>query len=232
VDEQLYLYIEEGDALEVLGDISKPPKTGGSGGVAATPGRAGTTTPAWRGGVNARGLLGPSPSAGALRTSAYSPYHAKTPGGVAAVNGVAGGGGSVFGQPVGGGGGGGGSYSFPATASVPFTPISEAMASASWLHTIVAPTTPIGQRRSGGGAGSSGGAGASPGGSVGDGVAAAAANIEAMKRLVTRLSRFVSGDVAQKLMDVVQTLAGKTSAALREDAFLAGPCNRSLFSST
>ena len=35
-----------------------------------------------------------------------------------------------------------------------------------------------------------------------------------------RLKRFVSDDVAKKLMDLVHNLAGKTSAALREDAFL------------
>ena len=73
-----------------------------------------------------------------------------------------------------------------AAAPVPFTPVSEAMASASWLHGIVS--------ASGGGASS--------------------------LPPASRLERFLGAESAAKLVETVHGLAGKTSAALREDAFL------------
>jgi retinoblastoma-like protein 1 len=66
------------------------------------------------------------------------------------------------------------------------------MASASWLHAIVAPPSPNGTPKPG----------------------------TIVLTPTQRLKRFVSEDVAKKLMDLVHNLAGKTSAALREDAFL------------
>ena len=158
LDERLYLTYnveEEADALAVLGDTSKAPAAGGSGGVAATPGRPGFATP-WR-----RGPLSPSRLPSRLANHPYSPLAT-----------------SGRGPSLRGGG------SKHDTPEVPFTPIFEAMNSASWLQTIVSPAT-------GGG-----------------------------KDPVERLSRFVSPDVAKKVMDNVHTLSGKTSAALRADAFL------------
>ena len=192
LDERLYLPVdgtEEADSLAVLGDIKKPATTGGSGGVAATPGPGknldgnnvggGVPGTPWRLTGAARSLLGQSPAR--LGTPYASAGGAPTPGGTgsthAANNGTRGGGGVVAGRTPG---------------AVPFTPISEAMASASWLHAIVAPPSPNGTPKPG----------------------------TIVLTPTQRLKRFVSEDVAKKLMDLVHNLAGKTSAALREDAFL------------
>ena len=192
LDERLYLPVdgtEEADSLAVLGDIKKPATTGGSGGVAATPGPGknldgnnvggGVPGTPWRLTGAARSLLGQSPAR--LGTPYASAGGAPTPGGTgsthAANNGTFGGGGVVAGRTPG---------------AVPFTPISEAMASASWLHAIVAPPSPNGTPKPG----------------------------TIVLTPTQRLKRFVSDDVAKKLMDLVHTLAGRTSAALREDAFL------------
>ena len=77
---------------------------------------------------------------------------------------------------------------------MPFTPISEAMASAAWLHTIVSSSSTA----------------------ASDGTPRGKKKPEPAERL----ARFVSVEVAEKLMKSVHALAGKTSAALREDAFL------------
>ena len=173
LDERLYLALdgdEEAEALRVLGDVSKPARAGGSGGVAATPGpgmaHVGTATP-WRGAGTMRGILGPSPARLGSK-AAYSPYSTLKPGEV---------------RPSGRGG-----------SFVPFTPISEAMASAAWLHTIVSSSSTA----------------------ASDGTPRGKKKPEPAERL----ARFVSVEVAEKLMKSVHALAGKTSAALREDAFL------------
>ena len=173
LDERLYLALdgdEEAEALRVLGDVSKPARAGGSGGVAATPGpgmgHVGAATP-WRGAGTMRGILGPSPARLGSK-AAYSPYSTRKPGDV---------------PPSGRGG-----------SFVPFTPISEAMASAAWLHTIVSSSSTA----------------------ASDGTPRGKKKPEPAERL----ARFVSVEVAEKLMKSVHALAGKTSAALREDAFL------------
>ena len=196
LDERLYLPTDaatEADSLRVLGDIKKPASVGGSGGVAATPGPGknldgvhGGTQPGgvpgtpWRLTSAARSLLtGRSP---ARLGTPYAPGSARAPGGTgstaAANSGV---------------GGGGGATAGPRTPAVPFTPISEAMASAAWLHAIVAPPSPNGTPKR---------------------------PTSGQMEPTQRLARFVSEEVAKKLMDSVHNLAGKTSAALREDAFL------------
>ena len=196
LDERLYIPTDaetEADSLRVLGDIKKPAAVGGSGGVAATPGPGknldgvlgGTHPPGgvpgtpWRLTSAARSLLtGRSPA------RLGTPYRAGVPGGTGST--------AAANNGVGGGGGGGAMTAGPRTPAVPFTPISEAMASASWLHAIVAPPSPNGTPKR-------------PSGQM---------------EPTQRLTRFVSEEVAKKLMDSVHNLAGKTSAALREDAFL------------
>lgn len=197
LDERLYLPTDaetEADSLRVLGDIKKPAAVGGSGGVAATPGPGknldgvhGGTQPGgvpgtpWRLTSAARSLLtGRSPAR--LGTPYGAPGSARLPGGTGSTA-AANGGGVV---------GGGQTTAGPRTPAVPFTPISEAMASAAWLHAIVAPPSPNGTPKR-------------PSGQL---------------EPTQRLARFVSDEVAKKLMDSVHNLAGKTSAALREDAFL------------
>ena len=188
LDEQLYLAndaYEESAATKVLGDTSKAPKTGGSGGVAATPGPGGVVaaTP-WRGAGAVSSLLGPSPMRLGAGVGA-TPFRGGAGGGGGGGGSIPGGGASGLG---GIGGVPGGRISGP--GAVPFTPISEAMASASWLHGVVSPRKRLN-----------------------------ASGADAHDPVV-RLSRFVSVDVAKKLMASVTVLAGKTSAALREDAFL------------
>lgn len=120
-------------------------------------------------------VLGASPARLGSK-AAYSPYPASRLGGGVAL--ASAGGPSV--APM----------KSPTTAgrvSVPFTPVSEAMASASWLHGIVAPTSPSGV---------------------------------VMPSPATRLERFLGKEASTKLVATVHGLAGKTSAALTEDAFL------------
>ena len=202
LDETLYLPLdadEERDALAVLGDVSKPVTAGVRGGVAATPGPgaglilgAGAAQTPWRGASTMRGVLGATPARLGSK-AAYSPYAARTtaeaaaPGSSVAANAAGPGpsapspfGGGTVGRAAAGGGGHG---------SVQFTPVSEAMASAAWLHAIVASE-------------------------------ASGARAAPRPEPARRIARFVGEDVAKRLMETVHGLAGKTSAALREDAFL------------
>ena len=172
LDEGLYFALgaeEEAEAKRVLGDVGAAGAAGA--GVAATPrpgGQAGVPSTPWRGAGTMRFVLGASPARLGSK-AAYSPYPASR---------------------LGGGAGGVGSAAAAAAAAtaapVPFTPVSEAMASASWLHGIVS--------ASGGGA--------------------------ASLPPASRLERFLGAESAAKLVETVHGLAGKTSAALREDAFL------------
>ena len=170
LDEGLYFALgaeEEAEAKRVLGDVSASAAAGGS--VAATPrpgGQAGVPSTPWRGVGTMRFVLGASPARLGSK-AAYSPYPASRLGGGAR-------------------GAAGDRAAAAAGAPVPFTPVSEAMASASWLHGIVSA--------------SRGGAAALP--------------------PAARLARFLGAESATKLVETVHGLAGKTSAALREDAFL------------
>ena len=150
----------------MLGDVGAG--AGAGAGVAATPrpgGQAGVPSTPWRGAGTMRFVMGASPARLGSK-AAYSPYPASRLGAGA-------------GERAGGGGGGG--------APAPFTPVSEAMASASWLHGIVSASAP-------------GGAASLP--------------------PAVRLARFLGEESAARLVETVHGLAGKTSAALREDAFL------------
>ena len=201
LDETLYFWLtveEEADSMKVLGDgLNMAAQAGGSGGVAATPGgHPGASTP-WHG-----GLFGPSPSR-LGSAAAYSPYSSRTPGGVP-------------GSATMRGGGSSGSGRFNAAAdAVPFTPISQALASASWLHSIVSPTCYDHGHEHGGDASA-----ADTGGTV---------HGRTRQDTMTRLELLLSPAAIKKLMRNVHHLAGKTSAALREDAFLVHvPCRPSL----
>jgi retinoblastoma-like protein 1 len=169
LDEGLYFALgaeEEAQAKRVLGDLGAG--AGAGAGVAATPrpgGQAGVPSTPWRGAGTMRFVLGASPARLGSK-AAYSPYPASRLGGAA-------------GERAGGAGGAG--------APAPFTPVSEAMASASWLHGIVSASAP-------------GGAASLP--------------------PAARLARFLGEESAARLVETVHGLAGKTSAALREDAFL------------
>ena len=121
LDERLYLPVdgtEEADSLAVLGDIKKPATTGGSGGVAATPGPGknldgnnvggGVPGTPWRLTGAARSLLGQSPAR--LGTPYASAGGAPTPGGTGSTHAANNG---TFGGRRGGGGpdpGGGAVY--------------------------------------------------------------------------------------------------------------------------
>ena len=169
LDEGLYFTLgaeEEAEAKRVLGDVGAG--AGAGAGVAATPrpgGQAGVPSTPWRGAGTMRFVMGASPARLGSK-AAYSPYPASRLGAGA-------------GERAGGGGGG--------SAPAPFTPVSEAMASASWLHGIVSASAP-------------GGAASLP--------------------PAVRLARFLGEESAARLVETVHGLAGKTSAALREDAFL------------
>ena len=169
LDEGLYFALgaeEEAQAKRVLGDVGAG--AGAGAGVAATPrpgGQAGVPSTPWRGAGTMRFVLGASPARLGSK-AAYSPYPASR---------LAGG----AGERAAGAGGAG--------APAPFTPVSEAMASASWLHGIVSASAP-------------GGAASLP--------------------PAARLARFLGEESAARLVETVHGLAGKTSAALREDAFL------------
>lgn len=176
LDEQLYFALgsdEEAEAKAVLGDVQATAVMNGQGGVAATPrpgGQQGVPYTPWRGAGTMKFVLGASP-ARLCSNSTNSPYPASRLGAASS-------GGLKLGQAA---------AANNAHASVPFTPVSEAMASASWLHSIVSATGPTG------------------------------VNLPSPS---DRLERFLGKEVAAKLVNTVHGLAGKTSAALTEDAFL------------
>ena len=201
LDETLYLPLdadEERDALAVLGDVSKPVTAGVRGGVAATPGPgaglilgAGAAQTPWRGASTMRGVLGGTPARLGSK-AAYSPYAARTTAEVAAP------GSSVAANAAGG-----------ASAPSPFGGGAVDRAAAGVGGTVRCSSRPCPRRWRAR-------RGCTP---------SSRARLPARARAprpepARRIARFVGEDVAKRLMETVHGLAGKTSAALREDAFL------------